>query len=112
MLLYGEERYLQTQFLADLKGRSKRRFRRIRHRALRRGTRRNARLVAGGRLVTDVLDECRSMGLLAAHKLVLVENADIMLKDKSEDESGAAGGEFRRRNSDAGGAWSPMTARG
>jgi DNA polymerase III delta subunit len=41
----------------------------------------------------DVLDECRSMGLLAAHKLVVVDNADAMLKDWREEGEPSRRGE-------------------
>lgn len=37
--------------------------------------------------VADVLDECRSFGLMAQHKLVIVENADQwLLESEDEDE--------------------------
>ncbi len=36
--------------------------------------------------VTDVLDECRSMGLMAQHKLVIVDNADDFLKETDEED--------------------------
>jgi DNA polymerase-3 subunit delta len=32
-------------------------------------------------LASDVLDECRSFGLIARHKLVIVDNADDLIKD-------------------------------
>ncbi len=45
----------------------------------------------------DVLDECRSFGLMAQHKLVVVDQADVFLKESAEDEdededAGAAAG--------------------
>jgi DNA polymerase-3 subunit delta len=38
----------------------------------------------------DVLDECRSMGLMTAHKLVVVDNCDALLRADDDDEGGAA----------------------
>lgn len=38
----------------------------------------------------EILDECRSFGLMAGHKLVIVDNADALLKESEEDEAGAA----------------------
>ncbi len=37
----------------------------------------------GGVRPSDVLDECRSFGLIAGHKLVLVENAEALIKEES-----------------------------
>lgn len=34
----------------------------------------------GPKIIADVLDECRSMGLMQQHKIVLVDNADLILK--------------------------------
>ena len=45
--------------------------------------------IAGARIVADVLDECRSMGLMAQFKVVIVDNADLMLK--SDDKEGGDG---------------------
>lgn len=39
----------------------------------------------------DVLDECRSLGLMMQPKMVVVENAELMLKG-GEDEEGGEGG--------------------
>lgn len=41
--------------------------------------------------VADILDECRSMGLMTAFKVVIVDNADLLLKsaEEEEEESGA-----------------------
>ncbi len=41
----------------------------------------------------DVLDECRSMGLMAEHKLIVVDNADAMLKDSRDEGEPARRGE-------------------
>ncbi|MCG3124288.1 MAG: hypothetical protein GIKADHBN_02745 [Phycisphaerales bacterium] len=41
--------------------------------------------------VTEVLDECRTFGLMAGHKLVIVDNADRLIKAASdEDEANTA----------------------
>lgn len=34
----------------------------------------------GPKIIADVLDECRSFGLMQQHKIVLVDNADLLLK--------------------------------
>jgi DNA polymerase III delta subunit len=41
---------------------------------------------AGARIAADVLDECRSMGLMSQYKIVLVDNADLLFK--GEDKEG------------------------
>ncbi len=35
--------------------------------------------------VADVLDELRSTGLIATHKLVIIDNAELLLKEKDDD---------------------------
>ena len=50
--------------------------------------------------LADVLDECRSFGLMQQHKLVVVDNADELLKDRTDDEtSPRAKGSLRPRDS-------------
>ncbi len=43
---------------------------------------------APGIQVVDVLDECRSFGLMAQHKLVIVDNAETLLKESGEGDDG------------------------
>jgi len=43
--------------------------------------------------VADILDECRSMGLMTAHKLVIVDSADELLKSSSDDDDGDGNGD-------------------
>lgn len=40
----------------------------------------------------DVLDECRSLGLMMQPKMVVVENAELMLKGGEDEEGGEDGG--------------------
>ncbi|MBL0869152.1 MAG: DNA polymerase III subunit delta [Phycisphaerales bacterium] len=40
----------------------------------------------------DVLDECRSLGLMMQPKMVVVENAELMLKGGEDEEGGEGGG--------------------
>jgi DNA polymerase III subunit delta len=48
--------------------------------------------------IADVLDECRSMGLLQQHKLVIVDDADLLIRGKDEDdEQPADSGSEKRR---------------
>lgn len=74
LILHGEDRYRQDQHIKSL------------HAAL-------ARIhgedgidtvrfdgAAGPRIIADILDECRSGGLMQQYKVVLVENADLLLK--------------------------------
>ncbi len=39
----------------------------------------------GPRILADVLDECRSFGLMQQHKVVLVDNAELILKADEDD---------------------------
>ncbi len=50
----------------------------------------------GQSVAADILDECRSFGLMQQHKVVLVDNADILLK-KSDDEDAAPAASRGRR---------------
>jgi DNA polymerase III delta subunit len=53
-------------------------------------------------LPAEILDECRSFGLMAGHKLILVDNADALLKESDDEEDappakpGARGGPRRK----------------
>lgn len=47
--------------------------------------------------LADVLDECRSFGLMQQHKVIVVDNADEMLKDR-DDDSPARKGALRPRD--------------
>lgn len=44
----------------------------------------------GSSRVADILDECRSMGLMVTHKLVIVDEADELLKIKGEGDDDEA----------------------
>lgn len=39
--------------------------------------------------IADILDECRSFGLIAQHKLIIIDNADMLLSEPDEDEGAA-----------------------
>ncbi len=43
----------------------------------------------GPRIIADILDECRSFGLMRQHKIILVDNTDLLLK-ADDDEPAAA----------------------
>ena len=43
----------------------------------------------GPRIIADVLDECRSCGLMQQHKVVVVDNAEMLLKETEGDEAPA-----------------------
>ncbi|HVU65071.1 MAG TPA: DNA polymerase III subunit delta [Phycisphaerales bacterium] len=43
---------------------------------------------AGPRILADVLDECRSTGLMQQHKVVVIDNAEMVIKE-TEDEAPA-----------------------
>jgi DNA polymerase-3 subunit delta len=47
--------------------------------------------------IADVLDEVRSFGLMQDHKLVILDNADKFLADKSSDDDDDGGGPGRGR---------------
>lgn len=44
----------------------------------------------GAKIVADILDECRSFGLMQQHKIVLVDNAELLVKASDEEEGGSA----------------------
>ena len=44
----------------------------------------------GPRIVADILDECRSFGLMQQHKIVLVDNADLLVKASDDQEDSGA----------------------
>jgi DNA polymerase III delta subunit len=46
--------------------------------------------------MADILDECRSFGLMAPFKLVVVDNADALLKAGDEDDAGSGDAPARR----------------
>ncbi|MBC7772572.1 MAG: DNA polymerase III subunit delta [Pyrinomonadaceae bacterium] len=52
--------------------------------------------LSGGGLMADVLDECRSFGLMQQHKLVIVDNADQLLKGDDEPAAPKAKGSVHR----------------
>lgn len=59
----------------------------------------------GARIIADVLDECRSFGLMQQHKVILIDNAEIMLKADDDDAPAPkAGGKGKR-------AYVPQSAR-
>ncbi len=79
MVLYGPERFLQVEATRAA---------------------RVALLSAHGEVTTvmfeggsaraaDILDECRSLSLMQCHKLVIVDNADLLLKGDGEEEGAA-----------------------
>lgn len=44
----------------------------------------------GPKILADVMDECRSMGLMQQHKIVLVDNAELLFKGEEDDEAAAS----------------------
>ncbi|MBX3385689.1 MAG: DNA polymerase III subunit delta [Phycisphaeraceae bacterium] len=86
LVLHGKERRLQDECLENLRAALKKAhgedgFDTVRFDAMQ----------GGAKILADVLDECRSMGLMSQYKIVLVENADLLFKGE-EDEGGGGGG--------------------
>lgn len=84
LILHGSERFLQDKYIADLraamtKAHGEGGFDTVRFDGM-----------AGQRIIADVLDECRSMGLMAQFKVVLVDNADLLLKADDDEDGGSA----------------------
>jgi len=50
---------------------------------------------ASGGLVAEILDECRTFGLIARYKLVIVENADVLLRGADDEDEPADKGPSR-----------------
>lgn len=61
----------------------------------------------GQRIVPDVMDECRSMSLMGGHKLVVVDNAENVLKADEDEEDGKPAAVAKGRRSGP----SPKSAR-
>jgi DNA polymerase III delta subunit len=40
---------------------------------------------SGPRILADVLDECRSTGLMQQHKIVVIDNAELVIKETEEE---------------------------
>ncbi len=55
-------------------------------------------------LPAEVLDECRSFGLIAQHKIVIVDNADEFLKESADDEDAPAAPPSGRKSGGRGSA--------
>lgn len=53
----------------------------------------------GASIVADIFDECRSFGLMQQHKIVVVENADLLLKKTEDDEAAPPRAPAGRRGS-------------
>lgn len=83
VVLHGKERFLQDQYLLQLREALTKA-----HGADGFDIVRFDGLAMGGRSVADVLDECRSFGLMVRFKVVIVDNAEALLK--GDDEEGAA----------------------
>ncbi|MCC6285980.1 MAG: DNA polymerase III subunit delta [Phycisphaerales bacterium] len=73
VLLHGKEAFLRAQFSAQL-----REMLTEAHGQVDVFT-----FDGAGALPADILDECRSFGLLSGHKLVIVDNADQVIKEDS-----------------------------
>lgn len=98
VILHGKERFLQDQYLRTLRealaeARGADGFDTVRFDGQQ-----------GQRILADVMDECRSLGLMQQHKIVLIDNADLLVK-ADDDEAGGGGAPAPR----AGGKKPPRT---
>jgi DNA polymerase III delta subunit len=75
VVLYGPEVFLRTQYTVQLRGSLEAKF----------GGVEIFQLDGATAQVVDVLDECRSFGLMAGHKLVIVEDADQFVKEGTRE---------------------------
>lgn len=55
----------------------------------------------GPRIIADVLDEARSFGLMQQHKIILVDNADLLLKSDDDDAPASAPSKSKPRRGHA-----------
>ncbi|MFN0011488.1 MAG: DNA polymerase III subunit delta [Phycisphaerales bacterium] len=80
LILHGPERFLQLEFTANVKATLVALHGEV-----------NTLLFDGANAkAADVLDECRSLSLMQCHKLVIVDNAEIMLKGADDEEGEGA----------------------
>ncbi len=80
-ILHGPERFLQLEATQNLKAALLAQHGEV-----------NTLLFDGASAkATDILDECHSMSLIQCHKLIIVDNADALLKGgEGDDDEGAA----------------------
>lgn len=71
IVLFGPEDFLRTQYTAQVRGLLEAKY----------GQVDVLQLDGATAQVADVLDECRSFGLMATHKLVIVDEADQFVKE-------------------------------
>lgn len=77
-ILHGPERFLQVELTGQLREALVARHGEV-----------NTLIFDGASAkATDVLDECRSMSLMQCHKLVIVDNTEVLLKGGEDEESG------------------------
>ncbi len=80
-ILHGEDRFLQDEYLRE--------FRESLAKALGGPDAFDIMRFDGAQgqgIIADVFDECRSFGLMQQHKVVMIDNADLLLK-KQDDEA-------------------------
>jgi DNA polymerase III delta subunit len=89
VVLHGKDRFLQESKLAELRavlaathGGEGGDIDTVRFDAGPGGSRPTSTGGGSAGLLADILDECRSTGLMQQYKVVLVENADVLLKEK------------------------------
>src|SRR5207237_6759029 len=83
VILHGKDRFLQDEYLRTLREALAKKHGAEGFDTVRFDGQQGARIVA------DIMDECRSFGLMQQHKVVLVENADLLVK-ADEDDAPAA----------------------
>lgn len=83
VVLTGKDRFLQDQYIRTL--------RESLTKALGEGGFDTVRFDGqqGPRILADVMDECRSFGLMQQHKIVLIDNAELLLKTEDDDAAAA-----------------------
>lgn len=93
-LLVGKELFLQTEYTARLRALLKERF----------GEVDTVRFDGQTASAADVLDECRSFSLMQHHKMVVVDDTDLLIKGgKKESKDGSDKGRDRDGEGEDGG---------
>ncbi|MCC6320416.1 MAG: DNA polymerase III subunit delta [Phycisphaerales bacterium] len=79
VILHGKERFLQDQYLRTLREDLSRKHGAEGFDTVRFDGQQGARILA------DIMDECRSFGLMQQHKIVLIDNAEMLVKADDDD---------------------------